>query len=119
MKFQHLDIWRYPSNVDRSFDIRLSPSEYTSLTSILDTSKYSWTVLIDDLQPLVNREREDREQQTRDGGFDYSKYHTLPEVKLILVTCLWCLISAARYEIAIVIILENFHENSKFPGNFI
>ena len=28
-------------------------------------------------------------------------------------------ISAAIYEIAIMIILENFQENSKFPGNFI
>ena len=33
-------------------------------------------------------------------------------------SCLWWHISAAIYEIAIVIILENFHENSKFPGNF-
>ena len=28
-------------------------------------------------------------------------------------------ISAARYEMAIVIILENFYKNSKFQGNFI
>ena len=32
---------------------------------------------------------------------------------------LWWHISAARYEIVIVIILENFHENDKIPGNFI
>ena len=31
---------------------------------------------------------------------------------------LWWHISTARYEIAIVKMLENFHENSKFPGNF-
>ena len=31
---------------------------------------------------------------------------------------LWWHISAARYEIAIVISLENFHDNSEFPGSF-
>ena len=32
---------------------------------------------------------------------------------------IWWHISAARYEIAIIIILENFHENPKLPGNSI
>ena len=31
---------------------------------------------------------------------------------------LWWHVSASRYEIAIVIVLENFNDRTKFPGNF-
>ena len=37
----------------------------------------------------------------------------------MLKLLIWLHISAARYEIAIVIILGISHDNSKFPGKFI
>ena len=52
-------------------------------------------------------------------GLRVKTLNTLLSVVNFQSMILWWHISAARYEIAIVIILENFHENSKFPGNFI
>ena len=62
---------------------------------------------------LITREIEKQKRETTSVfTVKYNRKHTRCKM-------LWWHISATKYEIAIVIILENFHENSKFQGNFI
>lgn len=80
MYFQALDIWKAPSCATCGVDVRLSPLEYDDIISGLKEYGFETTVLIDDVQNLMDSQTQSRGFQDPSAGFNYSRYHQLNEV---------------------------------------
>lgn len=76
---EKLDVWRAPSGVNNSVDIRLSPSDCDYVTSYLNENDIPVTVMIEDLQEIIDAQKAARKVSTQ-NGFDYSKYHKLDDI---------------------------------------
>ncbi|KAL1431754.1 hypothetical protein MTO96_013861 [Rhipicephalus appendiculatus] len=81
----HLDFWDEPVAPDQNVTIRLPPSEAFMFEKRLELCGIQYTVLTENLQEWIDRERNDNQ---RDGDFDprdassfrIDMYHTLDEI---------------------------------------
>ncbi|XP_077503073.1 uncharacterized protein LOC144113694 [Amblyomma americanum] len=81
----HLDFWDEPVAPDQNITIRLPPSEASMFQKHLELSGIQYTVLTDNLQEWIDRERIDNQRDEdlnpRDAGtFRTDMYHTLDEI---------------------------------------
>ncbi|KAH3722332.1 carboxypeptidase B-like [Dreissena polymorpha] len=76
---QSLDIWKEPACVSCAVDIRLTPLESDDVTSALKEHGFKPTILIDDVQLLLDYQRNQLFKR-RSAEFDYGQYHTLDEI---------------------------------------
>lgn len=76
-----LDLWRAPSTVNRSVDIRLNPFQYDDVTNSLQQMGFRTTVMIEDIQEVLDEQNAARSKKIRSQDpFDYSKYHELTDI---------------------------------------
>ena len=74
-----LDFWTHPSHVGGSVDIRVTAAMYPRLAKLLSAEGIVFTILIPDVQTLLDNEN----PPSRSGraGFDYDRYNKLSEVR--------------------------------------
>ncbi|XP_034541629.1 carboxypeptidase A1-like isoform X1 [Notolabrus celidotus] len=81
-----LDIWRGVTDVDTPVDIRVPFESLQSVKIYLESQEIDYSVMIKDLQALLDVEKEQMESAARDAqprntdSFDYSRYHTIDEI---------------------------------------
>ncbi|PFX21403.1 Carboxypeptidase A4 [Stylophora pistillata] len=70
-----LDFWTHPSHVDVSVDIRVSALQYPRLTKLLNKDGIIFTILIPDVQGLLESENPPASRSAR--AYDYGRYNRL------------------------------------------
>ena len=74
-----LDFWTHPSHVGGGVDIHVKVSNYPRLAKLLNSQGITFTILIPDVQGLVDNENPPPRAAFA-GGFDYQRYNRLGQV---------------------------------------
>ncbi|KAJ7377899.1 corticosteroid- binding protein [Desmophyllum pertusum] len=74
-----LDFWTHPSHIGGNVDIRVTTSHYPRLAKLLHANEITFTILIPDVQRLVDTENPPR--AVRAAGFDYGRYNRWSDIK--------------------------------------
>jgi len=74
-----LDFWTHPSHEGGSVDIHVTAAQYPRLAKLLQANGIVFTILIPELQGLLDNEN----PSSRSGrtGFDYDRYNRLTPVR--------------------------------------
>uniref|UniRef100_A0A672ZTA9 Carboxypeptidase A2-like n=1 Tax=Sphaeramia orbicularis TaxID=375764 RepID=A0A672ZTA9_9TELE len=81
---EQLDFWLHPVSTELPIDIRVPSSILSSVKSYLQTHSISFSVIIDDLQELLDKENAEmkmnqmKERSTK--SFNFGAYHTLDSI---------------------------------------
>uniref|UniRef100_A0A672HPG1 Carboxypeptidase A1 n=1 Tax=Salarias fasciatus TaxID=181472 RepID=A0A672HPG1_SALFA len=81
-----LDFWRDVSNVDTPVDIRVPAHSLQSVKLYLETYEIGYSVMIEDLQAMLDEEQQEMDSAARSAeffntdSFDFSNYHTIDEI---------------------------------------
>ncbi|KAF3706145.1 Carboxypeptidase A1 [Channa argus] len=81
-----LDFWRGVTGVSMPVDVRVPIHNLESVKMYLEAQNTEYSVMIKDLQVLLDREQEEMKSAARASqhrntdSFDYSSYHTLSEI---------------------------------------
>lgn len=76
----NLDFWTHPSHPGGTVDIRVTALQYPRLAKLLNAEGIVFTILVPDVQDLVDRENPPPARNAR--GFDYGRYNRLTPVRL-------------------------------------
>ncbi|XP_063142488.1 carboxypeptidase A5 isoform X3 [Rattus norvegicus] len=83
-KPQKVDFWRGPARPSLPVDMRVPFSELPSVKAYLKSHGLAYSVMIKDIQVLLDEERDamarSRRLERSTNGFSYSSYHTLEEI---------------------------------------
>ncbi|NWT07346.1 CBPA5 Carboxypeptidase, partial [Mionectes macconnelli] len=79
-----VDFWRHPSSPRHPADLRVPLASLQAVKGFLESNGFSYTVIIEDVQELLDEEREamvrSRRVKRSSRTFDFGSYHTLDEV---------------------------------------
>ncbi|XP_059191452.1 carboxypeptidase A5 [Centropristis striata] len=81
-----LDFWRGVTDVETPVDIRVPFHSLQSVKIHLETQDIEYSVMIEDVQMMLDEEQEEMESAARvaeprnTDSFDYSRYHTINEI---------------------------------------
>ncbi|XP_020377044.1 carboxypeptidase A1-like isoform X1 [Rhincodon typus] len=79
-----LDIWRRPVKSDLIIDVHVPENSLQSFKVFLEYNDIQYSVMIEDLQVMIDNEKAELEQMTMmersTSSFNYGKYHTLNEI---------------------------------------
>ncbi|XP_068132140.1 carboxypeptidase A2-like isoform X1 [Hyperolius riggenbachi] len=79
-----LDFWSEPANPKMPVDIRVPFENLMSVKVYLESNNIEYSVMIEDLQKSIDKEREEMESNRRKernaGTFNYGSYHTLDDI---------------------------------------
>ncbi|XP_020492852.1 carboxypeptidase A5 [Labrus bergylta] len=82
----NLDMWRGVTDVASPVDIRVPFESLQSVKVYLESQEIDYSVMIKDLQAMLDEEKEEMESAARvaqpknTDSFDYSRYHTIDEI---------------------------------------
>ncbi|XP_060891974.1 carboxypeptidase A5 [Labrus mixtus] len=82
----NLDMWRGVTDVASPVDIRVPFESLQSVKVYLESQEIDYSVMIKDLQAMLDEEKEEMESAARvaqprnTDRFDYSRYHTIDEI---------------------------------------
>ncbi|XP_020039390.1 carboxypeptidase A5 isoform X2 [Castor canadensis] len=84
LKPQKVDFWRGPARPSLPVDMRVPFSELNDVKAYLEAHGLAYSIMIKDIQVLLNEEREamakSRRRERSTNSFSYSSYHTLEEI---------------------------------------
>ncbi|XP_037692080.1 carboxypeptidase A5 isoform X2 [Choloepus didactylus] len=84
LKPQKVDFWRSPARPSLPVDMRIPFSELKNVKAYLESHGLAYSVMIKDIQVLLDEEREamakSRRRERSTSSFSYSSYHTLEEI---------------------------------------
>ncbi|XP_059251599.1 carboxypeptidase A5 isoform X2 [Mustela nigripes] len=84
LKPQKVDFWRSPAKPSLPVDMRVPFSELKDIKSYLESHGLAYSIMIKDIQVLLDKEREamakSRRLERSTSSFSYSSYHTLEEI---------------------------------------
>ncbi|XP_012576257.1 PREDICTED: carboxypeptidase A5 isoform X2 [Condylura cristata] len=84
LKPQKVDFWRGPARPSLPVDMRVSFSALKDVKDYLDSHGLAYSIMIKDIQVLLDQEREamakSRRLERSASSFSYSSYHTLEEI---------------------------------------
>ncbi|XP_072003600.1 carboxypeptidase A2-like [Engystomops pustulosus] len=76
-----LDFWTEPSNPERPIDVRVPFDSLQSVKIYLESNNIDYSIMIKDLQEVLNAEKEEMEinerKERNSASFNYGSYHTL------------------------------------------
>ncbi|NXJ83902.1 CBPA2 Carboxypeptidase, partial [Trogon melanurus] len=78
-----LDFWINPSTPTRPVDVRIPANRVQAVKAFLESHGIRYSILIEDLQVVLDKEREDMAFSQRDRSstaFDYGAYHSLDSI---------------------------------------
>nr|XP_020668346.1 carboxypeptidase A1-like [Pogona vitticeps] len=79
-----IDFWRGPSKANLPVDMRVPFHSLQAVKVFLESKRIPYTVMIEDLQALLDQERETmllaRKSERSIGEFSFSSYHTIEEI---------------------------------------
>ncbi|NXF72959.1 CBPA5 Carboxypeptidase, partial [Sclerurus mexicanus] len=79
-----VDFWRHPTSPEHPVDVRVPFPSLQAAKAFLDSHGLSYTVMIEDVQELLDEEKEtmmkSRRTKRSSEAFDFASYHTLDEV---------------------------------------
>ncbi|NWH41523.1 CBPA5 Carboxypeptidase, partial [Chloropsis hardwickii] len=79
-----VDFWRHPNNPSHPVDLRVSFPSLQGIKKFLDFHNFSYSIMIEDVQELLEEEKESMRRSRRvkrsSRTFDFSSYHTIDEV---------------------------------------
>uniref|UniRef100_A0A3Q2Z2J2 Carboxypeptidase A1 n=1 Tax=Hippocampus comes TaxID=109280 RepID=A0A3Q2Z2J2_HIPCM len=81
-----LDFWMEASNVDAHVDVRVPLGSLEAVKLFLESNDIEYSVMIEDLQMILDEEQEEMDAFTRDAeprntdSFDFSRYHGINEL---------------------------------------
>uniref|UniRef100_A0A8C5EXH3 Carboxypeptidase A1 n=1 Tax=Gouania willdenowi TaxID=441366 RepID=A0A8C5EXH3_GOUWI len=85
-ELEDLDFWRGVTDVHSPVDVRVPSHSLQSVKVYLETLDIEYSVMIEDLQVMLDEEQEEMDSALRvveprdTNSFDYSRYHTLQEI---------------------------------------
>ncbi|XP_019501657.1 PREDICTED: carboxypeptidase A5 isoform X1 [Hipposideros armiger] len=84
LKPQKVDFWRGPARPSLPVDMRVPSSELKDVKAYLESHGLAYSIMIKDIQVLLDQEREamakSRRLERSTSSFSYSSYHTLEEI---------------------------------------
>ncbi|XP_075996106.1 carboxypeptidase A5 [Genypterus blacodes] len=86
MEELELDFWRDVADLSAPVDIRVPFKSLESVKAYLELWEIQYSIMIHDLQVMLDEEQEEMDADTRDAeprntdGFDYSRYHNIQEI---------------------------------------
>ncbi|XP_014640298.1 PREDICTED: carboxypeptidase A5 isoform X2 [Ceratotherium simum simum] len=84
LKPQKVDFWRGPARPSLPVDVRVPFSELKDVKAYLEAHGLAYSIMIKDVQVLLDEEREamakSRRLERSTSSFSYSSYHTLEEI---------------------------------------
>ncbi|NXS80693.1 CBPA5 Carboxypeptidase, partial [Erpornis zantholeuca] len=79
-----VDFWRDPISPRHLVDVRVPYPSLQPVKNFLDSHNFSYSVMIEDVQELLDEEKESMRRSRRKKRsprmFDFASYHTLDEV---------------------------------------
>ena len=80
----NLDFWTHPSHEGAPVDIHVKKAEYPKLAKQLHAEGITFTILITDVQTLLDNENPPSRSER--AGFDYGRYNQLKQVRKKIYT---------------------------------
>ena len=78
---KQLDAWVEPSAVGRKVDLHVPRAKLTSCKKMLEKNGIEFTSMVNDLEDLLNQEKQSNQKNAFASYFDYDKYNQWSEVK--------------------------------------
>ncbi|NXB43353.1 CBPA5 Carboxypeptidase, partial [Leucopsar rothschildi] len=79
-----VDFWRHPNSPGHPVDLRVPFLNLQGVKQFLDSHNFSYSIMIEDLQELLDEEKESMRRSRRvkrsSRTFDFASYHTIDEV---------------------------------------
>jgi len=79
-----LDIWRDVSHPGANVDVHIKASDVTNVKEMLTKNNIKFSLMIDDLQQIVDEEQISNQKNAYAFGFDYNKYNPYSSIKFEL-----------------------------------
>ncbi|KAM7056031.1 carboxypeptidase A1-like [Acridotheres tristis] len=79
-----VDFWRHPNSLGHPVDLRVPFLNLQGVKQFLDSQNFSYSIMIEDLQELLDEEKESMRRSRRvkrsSRTFDFASYHTIDEI---------------------------------------
>ncbi|NXQ35597.1 CBPA5 Carboxypeptidase, partial [Alaudala cheleensis] len=79
-----VDFWHHPHSPGHPTDLRVSFPSLQGVKDLLESHNFSYSIMIQDVQELVDEEQESMRRSRRakrsSRTFDFASYHTIDEV---------------------------------------
>uniref|UniRef100_A0A8C5NT49 Carboxypeptidase A1 n=1 Tax=Junco hyemalis TaxID=40217 RepID=A0A8C5NT49_JUNHY len=80
-----VDFWRHPNSLGHPVDLRVPFPSLQGVKKFLDFHNFSYSIMIEDVQALLNEEkaemlRSSRHRSVDTATFNYEAYHTIDEI---------------------------------------
>ncbi|XP_032914446.1 carboxypeptidase A1-like [Catharus ustulatus] len=79
-----VDFWRHPNSPGHPVDLRVPFPNLQTVKKFLDSQNFSYSIMIEDVQKLLDEEKESMRRARRikrsSRMFDFTSYHTLDEI---------------------------------------
>ncbi|NXY16307.1 CBPA5 Carboxypeptidase, partial [Atrichornis clamosus] len=79
-----VDFWRHPTSPSHPVDLRVPFPSLQAVKNFLDSNRFSYSIMIEDVQELLDVEKETMRKSKRikrsSRMFDFASYHTIDEV---------------------------------------
>ncbi|NXN81954.1 CBPA5 Carboxypeptidase, partial [Bombycilla garrulus] len=79
-----VDFWRHPNSPSHPVDLRVPFPNLQGVKNFLDSHNFSYSIMIEDVQELLDEEKESMRRSRRvkrsSRVFDFTSYHTIDEV---------------------------------------
>jgi len=81
-----LDWWIYPSRVGQHADLRVPAKMISFVESFLEKTDMTYSVMIDDVQTLVDMQMQGAASNSNPNDFDFTQYHKVADINAWLQT---------------------------------
>ncbi|XP_009095685.1 carboxypeptidase A1-like [Serinus canaria] len=79
-----VDFWRHPNSLGHPVDLRVPFPSLQGVKKFLDSHNFSYSIMIEDVQELLDEEKESMRRSRRvkrsSRMFDFTSYHTIDEI---------------------------------------
>jgi len=81
-----IDIWRDVSHPGENVDVHIKASDVTNVKEMLTKNSIEFSLMIEDLQQVVNEEQISNQKNAYSSGFDYNRYNNYDDIKAELMS---------------------------------
>lgn len=76
----YVDVWHEASLPSKHFDVHIKKGDLATVTAMLKTRAIQYTILVEDVDVLLNKEDVSKKNFAFSNGYDYSKYGTWEQI---------------------------------------
>ena len=77
---QPVDYWKGVNEINVTVDVMIAPEDQQTFESLLAAHEFKWTLLVQDVQRLIDQEQPKTIKPRAEGDMEWESYHTFEEI---------------------------------------